>query len=173
MHQRHAVPATSPVFRRFKFRNVTLYWFRPFFLSTILHDSTFNILATKFRDNRINCPVNVTELPQLHEVVHLCFSFCFCSSLTLLCCVRCCGATEHIMLSTTAMPSAEILKCCYSLSHSVSCILEIRCCDCHDLPRYVKAECFSVLLHFMDINHWLPWSWDLNIAKWMYSLRNK
>jgi hypothetical protein len=76
--------------------------------------------------------------------------------LTRLCCDRCCGATEHTMLSTTAMPSAEILHWCYSLSHSVSCLFDIHCCDCCDLSRYVGAECLSVLLHFVDINHGLP-----------------
>ena len=116
------------------------------FLSSRYHftDSASNKLAIKLTDNWINGPINVTDLPQLHDIPHRCLSFCFYSYLTMLCCVRYCRATEHIMLSTTAMPFAEILHCCYSLSHSVSCLLEIPCCDCCGL--WIVTVCKSWML---------------------------
>jgi hypothetical protein len=114
----------------------------------------------KLSDNWVNCLCTMKDFvsvpPQLHNIPHCCYSFCFSLYLTMLCCVRRCGAIEQIMYNTTTMSSAEILHCCCFLSYSASCLLEFHCCDFYDLSRHVKVECFCVLLHFMDINHWLP-----------------
>jgi hypothetical protein len=108
------------------------------------------------------------------------FSFCLLVCLTTLCSLQCCDAAEQAMLNTMIMASVKTLLCCCFFCCDLSCSFEFHCCDFYDLSRYVKAECFCVLLHFTDINHsaslLFPVASDRGMkifAKLAYSLVNK
>ena len=93
---------------RFKILPWIYFCLNPF--SSRYHFACFSVQKTVTKvDRQLDKPSLpmkhfLSVLPQLHNVLHCRYPFCFWSYLKTLCYVRCCGGTEHIMLRTTAIP---------------------------------------------------------------------